>query len=402
MDVFGLEHIVRALEGAWSLLKYKKSTMTETQSRKTNNQISRTTLKVTTAAATISTLTMSPPSKHLAAIIPQKGGPLAVEERTTPTCGPKQLLIEVHAIAFNPIDYYQRDMGFFIEEYPAVVGCDIAGIVAQTGSDMSPRAPTTGTRVTALASSFYHKGNPDYGAMQKYVLVGEDTVAVLPDEFSFVEGCVFPLAALTAWNGWLWAGIARVPIDRSEKKGVLVWGASSSMGALAVQGAKNMGYTVYATASPQHHEYLKTLGAARVFDYKSDDVSSDILDAAKEDGIAIRVAYHAIGAQQVSADIISKSAGSDQGKLAIAPIVDQNLKVPENVESAFVQAPEGPEAREERLRWIFGTWLQEGLAAKQLVASPKIKVIEGGLESANKALDELKAGVSCTKLVIEI
>jgi NADPH:quinone reductase-like Zn-dependent oxidoreductase len=290
-------------------------------------------------------------------------------------------------------------MGFFIEEYPAVIGSDIAGIVVQTGSGISPNTPTIGTRVAALASSFYHKGNPDHGAMQKYVLVGEDTVAILPDSFSFVEGCVFPLAALTVWNGWLWAGIAREPISPAEKKGVLVWGASSSMGALAVQGAKNMGYTVYATASSQHHEYIKTLGAARVFDYKAEDVASEIL---KEDGITIRIAYHATGAQQVSADIISKLAAGDQGKLAIAPIVEKSLNLPENVESAFVQAPDQPEAREERLHWIFGTWLQEGLAANQLVASPRIKVIEGGLESANKALDELKAGVSCTKLVIEI
>jgi NADPH:quinone reductase-like Zn-dependent oxidoreductase len=293
-------------------------------------------------------------------------------------------------------------MGFFIEEYPAVIGSDVAGIIIQTGSDLSPNAPTVSTRVTAFASSFYHKGSPDHGAMQKYVLVSEDTVAVLPDSFSFVEGCVFPMAALTSWNGWLWAGISREPISSSEKKGVLVWGASSSMGALAVQGAKNMGYTVYATASTQHHEYLKTLGAARVFDYKAKDASTDIVSAAKEDGITIQVAYHATGAQQVSADVISKLAAGDQGKLAIAPIVDTSLNVPENVESAFVRAPDEPEAREERLHWIFGTWLEESLAAKQLVASPKIKVIEGGLESANKALDELKAGVSCTKLVIKI
>lgn len=346
---------------------------------------------------------MSTPSgKHLAAIVPQKGGPLSIVERTTPTCGPKELLIEVHAIAFNPVDCYQRDMGIFIEEYPAVIGSDIAGIVVQTGSDISPSSPVPGTRVTALASSFYHKGSPDYGALQKYVLVSEDTVAVLPGSFSFVEGCVFPMAALTSWNGWLWAGIAREPISPSEKRGVIVWGASSSMGALAVQGAKNMGYTVYATASQQHHEYIKTLGAARVFDYKAENVSSEILSAVKEDDITIRVAYHATGAQQVSADVISKLAEGSQGKFAIAPIVDQSLKVPENVESAFVQAPHDPEGRVERLSWIFGSWLQESLAAKRLVASPKIKVIEGGLESANKALDELKAGVSCTKLVIEI
>lgn len=41
---------------------------------------------------------------HHAAILPQKGGPLSVEERATPEPGPNEVLIEVKAVALNPIE----------------------------------------------------------------------------------------------------------------------------------------------------------------------------------------------------------------------------------------------------------------------------------------------------------
>ncbi|KAJ5573993.1 chaperonin 10-like protein [Penicillium hispanicum] len=339
----------------------------------------------------------TPPEKHQAAIVPQKGGPFAVVERKTPTPGPKELLVEVRAVAVNPVDHYQRDYGIFIQQYPAIVGSDIAGVVVKTGSDVRPDAPKPGARVAAFSSAFYNKGNPDYGALQRYVLVGEDSVAVLPDAVTFVEGSVFPMAANVTWNGLLWIGVPREISSAPKNEGVLVWGASSSMGALAVQAAKLAGYTVYATASAQHHEYLQSLGATKVFDYKADDVQSQIVGAAKKDGLKIRLAHLAAGSQQLAVDVVQELSGTEKAKLAIAPQVAPDLKVPEGVEIAFVLPPDDPEQRNERFRWVFGGWLQEKLAT-----SPHIKVVEGGLEAANQAMEELKAGVSCTKLVLEL
>ena len=175
------------------------------------------------------------------------------------------------------------------------------------------------------------------------------------------------------------------------------------MGSFAVQAAKLSGYTVYATASPQHHEFLKGLGASRVFDYKAGDVLKQMLNAAKEDGLEFKMGYHATGSQQLSVDVMKALSGeAEKVKLAIASIVDTSVKVPESVETAFVSPPEDLEMRYEQCAWIFKTWLQEKLATRQVVVSPKIKVVEGGLESANQALDELKAGVSGLKLVLEL
>ena len=145
--------------------------------------------------------------KHQAAILPQKGGPLSVVDRATPEPGPNDVLIEVRAIAQNPVDYYQRDLGMPpIPSYPAVVGSDVAGLVVKVGSNVS-NAPTVGSRAIAFASSFYQEGSPDHGAFQKCVLAQSEGVIALPDALSFEEGAILPLAVLTALSGWTTIGI---------------------------------------------------------------------------------------------------------------------------------------------------------------------------------------------------
>lgn len=49
--------------------------------------------------------------KHLAALGPEKQQTLSVQERETPEPGPNELLLEVKAVASNPVDFYQRDYG---------------------------------------------------------------------------------------------------------------------------------------------------------------------------------------------------------------------------------------------------------------------------------------------------
>lgn len=345
---------------------------------------------------------MSTPTTHQAAAIVEQGKPLSLITRQTPTPGPGEVLIKVHAVAFNPVDAYQRDLGLFIKEYPAVSGSDVAGTIASTGAGVTIAKP--GDRVAAFASSFFAQGNPEYGATQEYVIALESVVTPLPDSWSFTEGSVLPMATFVAWNAWAYAGVPRVLSEKPDGEGVLVWGASSSMGAFGVQIAALMGYTVYATASSQHHEYIKSLGASKVFDYKDEKVLEQIVGAAKEDGLKIEKGMHATGSQQLGVDVMAAlRQGGTASKYGIAPIVDKEVQVPEGVETVFLTGPQSNEERNEWTSWVFGTWLKENIATEgRVVPSPHIKVIEGGLASADNALNELKAGVSATKLVIEL
>ena len=342
--------------------------------------------------------------KHQAAIIPQKGGPLVVVDRPTPEPGLNDILIEVRAIALNPVDYFQRDLGMPpIPSYPAVVGSDVAGIVVKVGSHVVD-APPSGSRVTAFASSFYHGGSPDRGAFQKYVLAQSEGVITLPDKLSFREGAVFPLAVLTALSSWTTIGIPLgTKYAPQDKQAVLIWGGASSVGTFTVQSAKSMGFTVYTTASAKNHEYLKMLGADVVFDYKASDVVSQIKDTVKKDGVTLRTASCVVeGSLQPTLDVLGKTKGDAIAKVAHAPPLLPGAPTLEGVEIKFVLPPIDPAERSDHMYKCFHVWLRDGLDSGTVVPSPKVQVVAGGLEGLNKALDTLKAGVSGTKIVVEV
>ena len=341
---------------------------------------------------------------HLAAVLPSKeAGSLTVQPRSTPSPGPDELLIDVSAIALNPIDYYMRDMGFTISSYPAIVGSDIAGTVVAAGPSVPPGGPSVGTRVAAFAPCFFKGGAPDYGAFQKKVLVPAVSAVRLPDQMTFSEAALLPMAVQTAWAGWYSIGLPRdMNFKAEQSQGVLVWGGAGSVGSAALQTAKLLGFTVYATASPKHHDYLKSLGARRLFDYKDTNVVSNIVTAAKEDGLTIATGYDAAGALNELHGVLSQMRGISTAKIASAIPLRGETPSTEGVENVFVAAPNDEAERWEFSKFVFETWLQEKLATGQFKPSPGIQIVEGGLEGLNKGLDELKKGVSGTKLVAQI
>ncbi|MCJ1295601.1 hypothetical protein MMC34_007164 [Xylographa carneopallida] len=344
------------------------------------------------------------PTSHQAAVLPEKGSLLSVVDRSTSEPGPNEVLIEVKAVALNPVDWYQRDLGFPpVPSYPAVLGSDVAGIVAKVGSNIS-NVPAPGSRALALASSFYQNGSPDHGAFQKYVLAQSEGVIALPDHISIVEGATFPLAVMTALSGWTTMGI---PLDTKftpqDKQAVLIWGGASSVGTFTIQSAKSLGFTVYATASAKHHDYLKTLGADQVFDYTTSDVVSQIINGVKKDGVTLRTAACIVnGSLQPTLDVLQATKGDAVAKVAYAPGPPPEAPTLEGVEIKFNLPPMDPAERNEHMYKCFHVWLQNGLKSGTVVPSPRVQVAAGGLEGLNKALDTLKAGVSGTKIVVPI
>ena len=344
------------------------------------------------------------PGKHQAAILRQKVGPLSVEDRPTPEPGPNEVLVEVKAVALNPVDYSQRDLGMsFVPSYSAVVGSDVAGLVVKVSSNVS-NAPPSGSRVIAFASSFYQNGSSDHGAFQKYALAQSEGVIALPDAFSFEEGAIFPLAVLTAFPGWI---TVRIPLHikckPQDMQAVLIWGGASSVGTFAVQSAKSIGFTVYAMASPRHDDYLKKLGADAVFYYEASNVVSQIIATVKKDGVTLRTANCVVeGSLQPTLDVLKATKGDVVAKIAHPPPLLPGAPTLDGVEIKFNPPPMDPAERNEHMYKCFHLWLQNGLKSGAVVPSPRIQVEARGLEGLNKVLDTLKAGVSETKVVVPI
>ena len=347
--------------------------------------------------------TSSSSNQHLAAILTSKASAIQVAHRPTPTPGPNELLIDVKSIALNQIDWYQRDCGFAIASYPAISGSDIAGIVVSAGASVPSDAPQPGTRICAFAPCFFVQGAPDYGALQTRVLVPAVNAVKLPQGMSFNEASVLPMAVVTAWCGWYSIGM---PLDAAytaaDKEGMLVWGGASSIGSAAVQIARLMGFTVYTTASERHHEYLKCLGASKVFDYRGESVVRKVVDAAQEDGVTIKMGFDAVGQLKSCLEILKALSGEGPAKLASAVPLSEDSPTMEGVEVNFVAPPLDESERTEFFHFVFRIWLKEHLDKADFVPSPKIQVVDGGLKAAQKGLDELKKGVSGVKLVLEV
>ena len=199
-------------------------------------------------------------------------------------------------------------------------------------------------------------------------------------------------------------GLPLHPQKVSEPTPVFIYGASTATGTLAVQFAKLVGATVYATASPKNHELVKSLGADFVFDYRDPDIGAKIRKESKD---SIALAFDTISEESSAA--ISAAALSSKGGhySALLKIKSPREDVKSNVTIAYSALGEKhsdafPESRE---NWEFGVkfWgLSEGLINDGTIKTHPID-IRGGLKDIPQGLQDLQEGkVSGAKLVYKI
>ncbi|KAM0245319.1 hypothetical protein ACHAP5_005554 [Fusarium lateritium] len=376
---------------------------------------------------------------HLAAVLSGKGQPFEIQTRPTPKPGPNELLIAVKSVAINPADALMREHGLFISEYPTVIGFDMSGLVLEVGENVPNDADGTATyfqpgvtRVAAYSVSAWRGCDPDYGPFQEKCLVPWQHAVPLPDQMSWNHAATLPVSVQVPLSAWDTMGIPRMEgnsasdyadqshetSDKEEarhvKKGeaLLIWGASSSIGTMGVQTARLMcqdpSYSfaaVYATAGSANHEYIRLLGADRVFDYKDAAVVESIISAAKADGLAIRHCFLATGQLALCQTVLKAfgGQGTKPAKIGSAVPILADVEDIDGVEVLFVQPSMANEKeRLEQFRYWIGTWLRENLIRGTVKPSPEPSVVGKGLEYINAGLDRVARGVSCKKLVIEI
>jgi NADPH:quinone reductase-like Zn-dependent oxidoreductase len=377
---------------------------------------------------------------HLAAVSLAKGEPFQVQTRSTPKPGPNELLIAVKSVALNPADYHMRDHGLLIPAYPTVIGFDISGLVLEvgdnvpignTGEGSGPFFRPGVTRVAAYAASFWRSCDPNYGAFQERCLVPWQHAAALPDSISWNHGATLPVAAEVPLSAWDMMGIPRVmeakaspPVPdanggiqkkHNKSEALLIWGAASSVGTMGVQSARLLQEdgaspfaAVYATASTANLNYVGSLGADRVFDYKDPKVVDAIVSAARGDGLVIRHCFLATGQLPQCQAVLKTFLGPAQGgasqkaKIASAPVVPPEVDEVDGVETIFVMPSMDEEERLAQFKYWTATWLRENLAKGTIKPSPEPRVVGKRLAAINAGLDMLRQGVSCTKLVVEV
>lgn len=233
------------------------------------------------------------------------------------------------------------------------------------------------------------------------------SAAKIPDGMDFEHGAMLPMAVATSsialFND---LGLSLPTLEPAKKTGssILVWGGASGLGSMAIQLARQAGLSVYAVASPVHHAYLKSLGATELFDYRSPTAVEAIIEAAKRAGQPIRYALDVISevkTLKATAEVLLGSGGRGSKLAHVLPWPESEPK-PDGVELLSVSGEHIWTTRKDIATWLFHDFLPLALEKGVIVPSPKLQVVEGGLNGLQSAMDSVKNGVSGQKLVVKL
>ena len=186
-----------------------------------------------------------------------------IEEVPKPVPSDGEVLIRIVAASVNGSDReavsgrpaYARIGGLWKPRYP-ILGSDIAGRVEQVGSQVRDLRP--GDEVLGEVPG-YHSG------FAEYVCVPETALVRKPVGLTFEEAAAIPQAGTIALQAIRMKGQVR-PGNK-----VLINGAGGAAGSFAVQLAKLAGAEVTGVDHGDKADFLRSLGADHVIDYRTED-----------------------------------------------------------------------------------------------------------------------------------
>ena len=181
---------------------------------------------------------------------------LVYQELPDPVCGPRDVLIDVHAVSIEGGDVLARAGGIFSHPgTPYVPGYLAAGVITEVGSEVQDRK--VGQRVATLNNGGSHASKRIVPAEHAWPVPDSlelEKAACIPIPFGTADDCLFEFGRLKAGET------------------VLIHAGASGVGIAAIQLAKRAGATVLATASSDEKlERLKPFGLEHGIDYTRED-----------------------------------------------------------------------------------------------------------------------------------
>ncbi|WP_343743800.1 zinc-binding alcohol dehydrogenase family protein [Chitinophaga sp.] len=191
-------------------------------------------------------------------------------ELPMPVYRENELLIEIKAAAFNPIDYQMRQGRRESQHmHSPVLGRELAGIVVAAGAQTKGFRP--GDKVIAAAGS---KGSN--GTYATHIALNYQMVAPLPAALTFTTATAIPSAGLTAWQTF-----QRIHAHPEER--IFLTGGAGAVGSFLIKLLKAHGSHQLFTAAgnEQSKAALEILGlpATHILDYRQPNLAQRLLDA---------------------------------------------------------------------------------------------------------------------------
>src|SRR5579859_2918150 len=186
-------------------------------------------------------------------------GLIVYEDAPVPVPSADEVLVRVSAASITPMELswsatWQTASG--AERHRPIPGHEFAGVVAEIGPGVT--GVSVGEEVYGLIDFSRD------GAEAEYAIALPGELAPKPRSLDFLQAAAVPLSALTAWQA-LFDHAHLAP-----HQSVLIHAAAGGVGAFAVQLAHWRGADVIGTASTHNCEFLRSLGANVVIDYRQE------------------------------------------------------------------------------------------------------------------------------------
>lgn len=190
---------------------------------------------------------------------------------------PTQIKVKLKAASVNPVDTKLRSRGMFYEDaLPAILGCDGAGVVVETGASVTRFIP--GDDVW-----FCHGGlGGAPGNYAEYTVLDEKEAEMKPGRLGFEQAAALPLVSITAWE----ALFDRAGLTSSQT--VLIHAGAGGVGHIAIQLAKSVGARVCTTISTDEKAaFVKQLGADKIIHYHDTDFVDEVMRWTQGEGVDV-------------------------------------------------------------------------------------------------------------------
>ncbi len=189
--------------------------------------------------------------------------------RAREALGPGEVRVSVRAAGLNFRDVLST-LSYAVAS-AGVIGGEIAGVVAEVGSEVSHLEP--GDRVMGMTT----------GGVAPLAVGESGPLVRIPDEWSFEQAAAVPIVFLTAFYGL----VDLADLKPGEK--VLIHAGAGGVGMATIGLAKHLGAEVFATASPSKWEALRELGIDEdhIASSRDLDFKQKFLDATAGEGMDV-------------------------------------------------------------------------------------------------------------------
>ena len=193
--------------------------------------------------------------------------PAILGDMPEPVMNDDDVLVEVYAAGLNHLDLRIKSGEFKMlvpYSFPLILGHDVAGKVVAVGKNV--RQFAVGDEV------FARPRDGRIGAFAEKIAIHQDDAAKKPNNLSMADAAGLPLVALTAWQ----ALVETAQVKAGQK--VFIHAGTGGVGTVAIQLAKYLGAFVATTASTANVDFVKSLGADLVIDYKKQNFTDVLKD----------------------------------------------------------------------------------------------------------------------------